>query len=122
MADPVKRETLPLDALARDREGGKRTAIQMAHAAKQRIKAMRMGVIAGVIDDVALVRGDLMEYEWVIEGWPVERLVKMCRDIGPVRCDEVLMAMRLSPRKKVGHLDWERRAVLARLIAEAREW
>ena len=77
-------------------------AIERANAARKAKKALRMAVKANLIEDLELVRGNLAEYEPLIVKWPVDRLLLLCRDIGPARCDEVLAAMKLSPRKKVG--------------------
>ena len=117
MPQPVNRETV---VGARDAQ--RNAGIERANAARKAKKALRMAVKANLIEDLELVKGNLPEYEPLIVKWPVERLLLLCRDIGPVRCDEILAAMKMSARKKVGALSYERRETLARLVVESREW
>jgi hypothetical protein len=100
----------------------KRHAQKQAVAARQRIAAFKQAIRDGQIDDLALVRGDLSQFEVLISNWPVDRLILVCNDIGRARLIEILMQSRLpSPRTRVNKLSYAQRAKLAKLIHAARD-
>jgi hypothetical protein len=100
----------------------KRHAQKRAVEGRTRLRLFREAVKAGEIDDLALVRGDLSQFEPLIQNWPVDRLILICNDIGRTRLIEIMMHSRLpSPRTKVGKLTFAQRAKLAKLVEAARD-
>lgn len=100
----------------------KRAAQKMAVAARTRQRLFREAIRLGQIDDLALVRGDLSQFEPMIEKWPVDRLLLSCTGIGRARLLEILVHSRLpSPRVRVGKLTYAQRANLAKLVETARD-
>ena len=98
----------------------KRVYLLMANETRKRLKVLRNALRLGAIDDLELVRGNLREYEPLIERWPIERLLRACRHIGPSRSNDILDITRISPRTKVGKLSFAQRTEIARLIDETR--
>lgn len=119
---PREKEPRPPEGVIAEPQRARRVAnLDKANAQRKVIKQLRVDIRDERVDDVALVKGDLAEYEPIVTKWPVERLLKACYDIGPVRAFQIMSVARVSPSKRVGDLSWERRMLLARLVEEARD-
>ncbi len=91
-----------------------------ANAQRKRISVMREALRVGALDDLALLKGQLNDYEPIVASWPIERLLKAMRWIGPARAHEILEIERISPRKKVADLSYKQREALADHCFDAR--
>jgi len=96
-------------------------AIRAANKKRAQLKVLRRAMRMGVVDDTALVRGDLNEWEPLIANWKIERLLRSCRWIGPNRSAAILEAARIPPARKVGDLPFEKRVFMAQLMEELRQ-
>lgn len=108
------------ESLAGDRNARRLEALAKANRQRRRLKNLRIAVKAGVIDDLALLRGELDEYEPLIAGWTIIRFLPMMRRIGPARAHEILMVARVSPNAKIRNLSYMKRGHLADLVIESR--
>ena len=108
--DLVRKEQQRLDAL------------KIANKRRSQMAKMKKAVRAGLIDDLELLRGNLTDYERLIAEWPIERLLKMMRHIGPARRAEILWTARVSPHKPIGMMSYDLRKHLANLVEQAREY
>ncbi len=98
----------------------KREFIDRANEQRRRLKILRRALRLGAIDDLALLRGSLNEYEPIIADWQIENLLRACPYIGKSRSNEILEAARIPPSAKVGKLSYEKRAELARMVDTVR--
>lgn len=110
----------PAGELAGLRREAQLKGVQHAVESRKRGAAIKQAIREDRISDLKLVRGEYPSLEPHIEKWPVERLLRACFDIGPVRTHNIIRVARVKPSDKVGELTWERRALLARLIIESR--
>jgi hypothetical protein len=99
----------------------KQTYLSMANAARSRLKILRRALRLGAIDDLELLRGNMPEYEPLINTWTIERLLRACRNIGPSRSNAILEAARVSPNVKVGELSFAKRQEIARMVDDVRQ-
>jgi hypothetical protein len=95
-------------------------SLRRAQAKRTQIAKVKAAIKDRVLDDLALLRGDLTDYEPLIADWPLDRMLKACHRIGPQRAMDILVTARLSPHLKIGQLSYERREHLARLVIESR--
>lgn len=91
------------------------SALERANSVKQQRKAVRRALRDGTVDPWELLAGELDELEPVLEGWPVDALLKAIPGIGKVRVMDVLVAFKASPSTKMGAFSKARRVELARV-------
>lgn len=90
-------------------------ARKKAIARRQRRAQLRAACKEKKIDAIALVRGDLEEWEDDIAGWRLEQLLRIIPGIGSATAQEIYEVGKFSPRHLVSALAPARRAELARL-------
>jgi hypothetical protein len=90
-------------------------ARQKSIARRQRRSKLRFACKSGEVDPIALLRGELEEWEDDIAGWRLEQLVMIVPGIGSATAQEVYEVGKFSPRQLVSSLSSARRAELARL-------
>ena len=98
----------------------KKEYLVAANEQRRRLKVLRRALRLRAIDDSDLVKGNIPEFEELIATWSIERLLRACPRIGPVRSHEILEAAQVSPRAEVRKLSYAKRAELARMLDEVR--
>jgi hypothetical protein len=102
------------------REEARENARHKAIRTRQINARVRKAIKDRVIDDLALLRGDLGDFEPLIKNWTVDKMLRCCHRIGPQRAMEIMVTARLSPRVKMSSLPYAKREQLAQLVIEAR--
>lgn len=93
-------------------------ALKKANEVRAQMLRLREGAKRGEIDAIAVIRGDVEEWEPLIEKWTLEKLLRLVPGLGPVTAQEVFEVGRFSPTMRVRALNPDRRKELARLCAQ----
>lgn len=94
-------------------------ALEKSKRVRARRKQVRALARSGQLDPIALIAGNLDEWEDDVAGWRIEQLLDVVPGVGAVTKQEVFYVFAVSPRTKVRALTYERRAKLAKLLADA---